>query len=461
MSQQPPNVVLITCHDLGRFLGCYQVPTVRSPNLDALAADGIRFAQAFSTAPQCSPSRAALATGRYPHNNGVMGLAQPHFAWELLPEERHLGQVLHDAGYTTSLIGVNHIGGGEIARTDSLAEPTTRAELERVAERCGMDEVVGGGTGEVTTDRALERLSRFAAGSLPFYLQVGYTETHRLFPKVHDPFDCQGFLADHITPDDSLGVTVPSNVIDEPSAREEIAELQGSVRYVDSQIGRIFDRLRELGLEDNTLVIFTTDHGIAFPDAKSTLYDSGLGIALIMRLPAREWRGGRIYSELVSNVDVFPTVLDVAGVPVSMSIQGRSLAPLLDGRGFEPRDCIFAEMNYQNYYDPMRCIRTERYKLIVHFSTAPWFLGHHQQWRGRTRPIHPPPHSFCPCVELYDLERDPREFENRIDDPAYCNVRNDLLGRLRDWLHTTDDPILRGAITPPMHHWALDILESQ
>src|SRR5438067_4313244 len=154
-----PNVLVITCHDLGRYLGCYDQPTVQSPNLDALAADGVRFAQAFCCAPQCSPSRAAMYTGRYPHCNGVLGLTHANFGFDLHPSERHLGQVLHDHGYRTTLIGADH----EVRHLSDA----------QAAARFGMDELIRPRHGVEIADAAIERLEAFPTNDRPFYLQLG------------------------------------------------------------------------------------------------------------------------------------------------------------------------------------------------------------------------------------------------------------------------------------------------
>ncbi len=448
-AEHRPNVLLITCHDLGRFLGCYGVPTVRTPGLDALAADGVRFTRAFCTAPQCSPSRAGLFTGRYPHSNGVLGLTHADFAWDLHPEERHLGQRLHDAGYATALLGVHH---------ESL-----RAEPHQVAARCGMDEVVLGGRAEVVSDRALARLARFAREDRPFYLQLGYEEPHRQpAPGGAEPRDLyMGFLGDALTPDRALGVTVPPYLRDEPGAREELAELQGAVRALDAAVGRVLAGLRDLGLEERTLVLFTTDHGLALPRAKCSLYDPGLETALLLRLPARGWRGGRAVPALVSNVDILPTVLELVGLPVDDPVQGRGLLAALDGAADpRPRDHVFAEMTYHDYYDPRRCIRTARHKLIVNFSAAPAFMDPTQSWRPRAAPVVPadPARAYHPPIELYDLEADPLEWHNLADDPAHAAIQRELLTRLHAWMRETGDPLLDGAVTSPLHRWAVAAL---
>ncbi len=431
---------------MGRFLGCYGVPGVVTPGIDALAADGVRFTRAFCTAPQCSPSRASLFTGRYPHSNGVMGLTHANFAWDLHPDEQHLAQVLREAGYTTMMIGVHH----ETRRTDD----------ERLARRCGYDEVLPGGRGEAVSDHAIASLRRLADQGRPFFLQLGYVEPHRL--PAPEESEHMGFLGGYIQPDEDQTIAVPPYLRDTPGTRGELAELRGAVRYVDRAVGRVLSTLGELGLERNTLVVFTPDHGLALPRAKCSLYDPGLEVALIVRWPARTWSGGRTSDMLVSNVDVFATLVEAAGLPLSANVHGRSLTPFLDGCAHTARDAIFAEMTYHDYYDPRRCIRTQRHKLIVNFSAAPSFMDPSQSWRPRSEPLVPaqPALAYHPLIELYDLEHDPHERDNLADDPAHAAHRRALLERLHTWMVETGDPILEGAVTSPLHRWAVNALRT-
>lgn len=442
MSMPRPNILLITCHDLGRWLGCYGVSTLHTPNLDRLAAEGARFTQAFCTAPQCSPSRASLFTGRYPHANGVLGLTHGDFGWDLLPAERHLGQLLGGAGYAATLVGVMHEA--------------------RDAARCGMAQVLPEASGAETTRAALAELARRANGGEPFYLQVGYHEPHRVKGPSEAEHMYMGFTGGYIAPDDARGVSVPPYLVDEPSARVELAELQGAVRHLDDAIGGLLDGLRSLGLAERTLVLFTTDHGPALPRAKASLYDPGLAVALILRSPVGDWGTGRVIDALVSNVDIVPTLLDALGVPAPGNLHGRTLLPLLAGAAAEARDTLFAELTYHDYYDPRRCVRTERHKLIVNFTTAPAFMDPSQSWRPRTRPVVPadPATAFHPLVELYDLMDDPNEWDNRADDPAQAATRQTLLTRLHNWMISTNDPLLTGAVTSPTHVRAVVALTS-
>jgi arylsulfatase A-like enzyme len=443
-----PNILVITCHDLGRYLGCYGVDSVWTPRLDKLAGEGVRFASAFCAAPQCSASRAAMFTGRYPHANGVMGLTHGDFAWDLHPDERLIGRVLRDAGYATALLGVHH---------ESRPGPPTQ-----VAARCGMDEVVPPLPGEALTDAALERLSRLATSEWPFYMQVGYHEPHRV-KGAAEPVDYMGFIGDDIAPDDERGVGIPPYLADEPAARQELAELQGAVRYVDAAIGRLLDGLERLGIADRTLVVVTTDHGLALPRAKCTLYDPGIEIALLARLPARGWFGGRVVGALVSNVDLFPTLLEVAGIPAGSGIHGRTLCPLLDGETNAHRDGVFAEMTYHDYYDPQRCIRTRDHKLIVYFSAAPSFMDPTQSWRPRTRTLIPenPALAYHPPLALYDLAADPYEQHNLAGDPAHAATERALLDQLHAWMRATGDPLLAGAVTSPSHERAMRVMSDE
>lgn len=439
--QRHLNVLLLHCHDLGRFLGCYGVPTVDTPHLDRLAASGVTFSRAFSTAPQCSPSRASLFTGRYPQQNGVLGLTHAGFGWDLAPGERHLAWLLRERGYRTALLGVHH---------ESRVLPD-----EAVARRLGFDDVRTGGRGEVVADRAVARLAEFAAADDPFYLQVGFREPHRL-PGRRDAPGVMGFTGDHIHPYDERGVTVPDYLVDDPPAREEIAELQGAVRYLDACAGRVLAALDELELTDRTVVLFVTDHGLALPRAKCTLYDPGLETALLARAPALGWQGGRTVTDLVSGVDLVPTLLDALGLPIPDGVAGISQAPAILGTAHRPRPAVFGQLTYHDYYDPRRCVRTDARKLIVNFSSAPSIMDASQSWRRRCTPRAAP--ASTPVVELYDLDADPAELSNVADDPRYADDRAALLTALYRWLTDVDDPLLAGSVPSPAHTEAMRVV---
>jgi len=450
-----PNLLLITCHDLGRFLGCYGNETVQSPALDRLAAEGVRFTQAFCTAPQCSPSRASLFTGRYPHSNGVMGLTHAQFAWDLHPDERHLGQILREAGYTTALAGVHHE-----SRSGTAAAVAARCGMDEIIAQHGMESIVPQLPGEGLTAAALGWLDRVGGGERPWYLQIGYHEPHRVAARARTEDGYMGFIGDSIAPDAERGVAVPPYLRDTALARQELAELQGAVRTLDAAVGRLLVGLRERGLEERTIVLFTTDHGLALPRAKCSLYDPGLETALILRAPGMGLVGGRTLDTLTSNVDLLPTILDLLGVPIPERVQGRSVAPALSGAAFTPRGAIFGEMTYHDYYDPRRCVRTDRHKLIVNFTAAPGFMDPSQSWRPRTVTVEPPDPALAyhPLLELYDLADDRHEWRNLADDPGRATIRAELLAQLARWMGETGDPLLARAVTPPLHRMALDAL---
>jgi len=443
-----PNIVLIHCHDMGAYVGCYGAPTLRTPNLDGLAGDGIRFAQSYCTAPQCSPSRASLFTGRYPHNNGVMGLCHASFAWDLNPDEKHLASYLSDAGYQTICVGVVHEGRGG-------------------AESWGYDEYHSARWGNDVADAAIARLDGLEESPPdgPFYLYAGFIEPHRLpGPNGELPGD-HTFLhpkADY-GPDTTLGVDVPGYLKDTPGTREELAELQGMIHWVDGQIGRIIDAVSRSSFSDETLLIFTTDHGYAMPRAKCNLYDPGIAIALMLRLPSRDgWHGGRTVEGMISNIDVLPTLLDLLDIDTPERVQGLSFRPHLDGEADAPRDTYFGELTYHGYYDPKRCIRTERYKLIANFSSAPAFMDPSQQWRPKSDTVYPENRaaSYHPTVELYDLTNDPWEINDLANEEEMAGLQRDLMRRLHRQMVDTSDPLLHGAVACPQHHVTIAALQA-
>lgn len=418
-----PNVLIVHCHDLGHHLGCYGNASVSSPNLDAFAAGGVRFANSFCTSPSCSPSRAALFTGRYPHNNGVMGLCHGNFGWDLNPGEKHLAQILGGDGYETAAYGTLH-------------------ETRSGPARAGYAHFIGAADAEHATDNAIAFLRQRKADR-PYYMSVGYFEPHRTAP-AGNPNGDQDFLSSYMQPDTSRGIVVPGYLRDTEGTRRELAELQGAIRHADAQFGRLMQAVDE----KNTLVIFTADHGVAMPRAKCSLYDPGIEVALLARW--RGWRGVR--EEMVSNIDVLPTVLEVVGLPVPANVQGSSFAPLLEGRPYNPRTEVFAEMTYHDYYDPRRCIRTATHKLIANFTTAPSFMDPSQSWRPRSDTVVPANHamSYHVPLELYDLRSDRWEHRNLANDPAHPELLRDLVARLGRHLSETDDPILRGAVANPL-----------
>ncbi|SDK78459.1 sulfatase family protein [Natronorubrum texcoconense] len=437
-----PNIVLVHCHDLGTYAGCYGA-AVDTPNIDALADDGVRFDRHFVTAPQCSPSRSSLMTGRHPHQNGMLGLA--HGNWELGPDERLLPELLAEAGYETHLFGLQHLteypdrlGYDRIHSDEPLTADAPPSVHETARARDVADDVAG----------------MLEAGDHddPFFASVGFFELHRV--EENGGF---GFEGDRYETPDPDAVEPLEFLPDRPGIRSDIAEMQGMLGAIDDGVGRICEAVDEAGLTEDTLVVFTTEHGLAMPRAKGTCFDAGIEGALLMRQPG-VLESGRVVDDLVSNVDVFATLLEVAGasMPDPNRLAGRSFAPLLrDGESaYESRDRLFAGMTWHDRYNPIRAIRTERWKYIRNFWHLPAVYmttdiyaseaGREvqEEYYGEQRAYE----------ELYDLEADPLEQENLADDepddPAVEAVRDRLRDELLDWMAETDDPLLEGPVLP-------------
>jgi arylsulfatase A-like enzyme len=273
------------------------------------------------------------------------------------------------------------------------------------------------------------------------YLEINLREPHR-------PYDQGG-----VEPDSTRGVTVPPYLPNTPASREEFAALQGAIHTADQAVGVILAALNATDLADNTLFLFTTDHGVAMPRAKCTLYDPGVGIALIIRWSAATLAAGSVVTPLISNVDVLPTLLEAAGISIPDNVQGRSFMPLMMGGSYVPREEVFAEKTYHSYYDPMRGIRTERFKYIRNFASAflvevpgdvqlgPIYRTDLQRYVTATHP----------AVELYDLNDDPFEQHNLAGDSAVSAIERGLDSRLWRWMEETGDPLLNGPIASPAY----------
>jgi N-sulfoglucosamine sulfohydrolase len=430
-----PNVVLIHCHDLGRYLGCYGTD-VETPEIDRLAADGALFENHFVTAPQCTPSRGSLMTGRYPHVNGLMGLAHAH--WELGEDERILPNYLGDADYETHLFGLQHITqdtdklGYDYIHSEGNLYPGVSPSVHQANRARTVSSVVAG---------FLER----AAFGDPFFASVGFFECHR----VEGETGRFGFDAGRYEPADPDDVRPLPYLPDRRGIRHDLAEMHGMVHAIDDGVGTILDALEESDIAEETLVLFTTEHGLAFPRAKGSCYDAGLEAALLVRYPELI-EPGRRYDELLSNVDVLPTILDLVGLDVPADLAGRSFLPLLTDDDYVPHERLFAEMTWHDEYNPVRAIRTDRYKYVRSFWHLPTvYLARdvYASEAGReVREAYSAP--VRPYEQLYDLHTAPQEDENVALEPRYQDARLDLARQLHEWMVETDDPLLDGPVPP-------------
>jgi N-sulfoglucosamine sulfohydrolase len=431
MSDKRPNVVVFITHDTGYHVSPYGYDAVHTPNAERLATEGVRMANSFCTSPLCSPSRACLFTGRFPHQNGVMGLTGDQVGgFDFFPGEQHASLIFSRAGYQSVLCGFEH-------------------ESRHVAELGFGDLINGNGTwynsggdlldhGKAIGDWLSQRDKH-----RPFYMQIGCGETHR------------AWLKNGVEPDDSQGVWMPPYLKDEPELRREMAEFQGSVRHLDAGLGHILDAFDDPEVKDNTIFVFTTDHGIDFPRAKGTMFDPGIGVFLFIRWPAGGLEAGRTCGELVSNVDLLPTLLEACGIPRRDNLAGRSYLPLLQNAPYEPNECVFAEKTYHDTYEPVRAIRTERYKYIRRFEVA---LMEDIRLATFTRAqwMHQPLRRND--EELYDLEADPWEMNNLAAESAYAGEVDAMQRRLIRWMRRTNDPLLRGPVPSPYYRHRLEQL---
>jgi arylsulfatase A-like enzyme len=269
------------------------------------------------------------------------------------------------------------------------------------------------------------------------FAQVNFFEPHRPFP--HDG-------ADTLSPD---GLSIPAYLPDIPEVREDLADIEASIASADKAFGQIVEAVRSSEIADNTFIVFTADHGIAFPHAKMTLYDPGIEVPLLINGPGIT--PATVRDELISNVDVMPTLLELVSLPLPSNLQGRSFASLLAGKPYTPNETVFAEKTYHTYYDPMRAVRTHRWKLIANFEFAPWQETSPDYKNNAKSYVEisnawdvPYDVQYHPSLEFYDLENDPNEQHNLADDPAVIGTRNELIQALYGWMQRTGDPLLDG-----------------
>ena len=401
------NFVVILADDHGEGdLSCYGHPVLRTPNIDRIAREGVRYDRAFLTISSCSPSRASILTGRYPHSTGAPDLHQP-----LPADQWTVARYLRGAGYHAMAVGKWHLGAPE------------KKQWDQVVDASGVD----------LEQRALALLSARPKDK-PFFFWVASHDPHRPFGPTPG-----------IEPHDPAKVVVPPYLPDHPLIRKELALYYDRIARLDRHVGSILDELSRQGVLDSTFLVFLSDNGMPFPRAKTTLYDSGIRTPLLVRYPPR-FRAGTVSRQMVSTVDLAPTMLELAGVsPTTM--QGK---PLSAGR-----DAIFAEANWHDFAQFTRAVRTDRYLLVRNFyadkplwnsvdsiQSDTWTGMLEMKAAGKLTPaqaalfVEPRPDE-----ELYDLERDPHSLRNVAGEPGHASALAELRQRLSGWMKETGDAV--------------------
>ena len=431
-----PNIIYIVVEDANRFAyGIYgaHLPT---PTVDALAKEGIRFTRAWTAASNCSPSRGVFYTGKYAHKNGLIGLSNQ--GWSLPDHERTLVDDLNDLGYETVLCGKQHERETRAGNPKRYRQRGDLMHYDRSICEKGSGSRGSAHDGILNiVARSSEFLRDRSADAPPFFLYMAPHEAHSKWDTdesryAQPPVD-RVVLPDYLPRLDWL--------------KEFYRQFLGAVHHADNTLAGFIEGLDELGLDENTIVIFTTDHGESFRRAKGTLYEAAVAVPLIFR-----WKGtiepGRFSDVLVSNLDLRPTLVAAAGGTPAPEIDGQNLLPLLLGEAVVSRKYLYTERDFHSSYKPMRAVRDDRFKLILNFSSQPdraslaeltevedWTQLEHTNGVGGRR---------MPIFELYDLREDPQETTNLAMRPKYRDTFLELQDELYRWMNETGD-YLRGA----------------
>ncbi|MDB5242603.1 MAG: arylsulfatase family protein [Spirosoma sp.] len=414
-----PNILWILSEDISTDLACYGMPIVQTPVLDQLARDGIRYTNAFTTAPVCSPSRSALITGMYQTSIGAHNHRSHRDDDYHLPKPvKPITNYLRDAGYYTVNVKTAVPGVATPTKTDFNFIP---------------DQAVFDGTD----------WNQRKPGQ-PFFAQVTIDETHRgkawsTVVKQHEP---------HIDP---RRVVMPPFYPDHPVARADWATYLESIQLMDSYVGKILERLQQEGIADNTLVIFIGDNGRCHVRDKQFLYDGGIHIPLIMRWPG-QLKAHQVNTVMVSAIDISATILNVAGLTPPAYMEGQVLL----GPTARKRDFIVAARDRMDEtVDRMRCIRDRQYKYIKNYMPERPYMQPNEyketqypMWNllkelNREGKLTSAQAKFVapvkPAEELYDIIKDPYELDNQAGLPNYRKTLRIMQARLEKWIVKTGD----------------------
>lgn len=435
---QRPNVVLFVTDDQGTVTGCYGDPDARTPNLDRLAEEGFVFDRAFATTASCSASRSVILSGQHNHANGQYGHAHSFHHFRTVDGVRSFPAVLSEAGYTTARVGKFHVAPEEAYPFDHVLPGNARRPVQ-MAEAC--------------------RPFLSEIGDTPFFLFFCTSDPHRGGGKANDlpgrpdRFGNPKQTAEGDRVHDPQTVTVPDWLPDSVEARAEWAQMLQAIARIDDGLGKLVEVLEETGEWEDTILLFTSDHGPAFPGGKTTTYEPGLRVPMVVRDPRAV--AGRS-DAMVSLLDLAPTLAEACGANAPEKWQGQSFLGFVRGTPPETwRDAHFASHTFHEItmYYPMRVVREGRFKLIWNiahplpypFATDLWVASTWQAaYAGGPEASYGPrtvgAYVQRPEFELYDLQEDPLEARNLALDPDHRAELERLKARLQEFQKATGDP---------------------
>jgi N-sulfoglucosamine sulfohydrolase len=431
-SHAKPNILLLLSDDHSYpFVGCYGDSNVKTPNLDQLAADGIKCRRFFTSAPQCVPSRAALMTGRSP-----VAARMTRFSSPLPRDEVTLPELLRQqANYFTGICGRGfHLDGSASSKNTASKQILEDNGMKTFASR--VDFLNQCPDGEVVSQ--LDKFLEAKPKDRPFFMWANFSDPHHAW----NPEPA-------LRPNPSQ-LKLPAHWPDVPEFREQLADYFGEINRLDRTIGKVLALIRERGLDDETMIIFLGDNGAALPHGKGSLYDPGSNVPCIVRWPGVV-KPNRDSSDLLSGEDIAPTLLEVAGVAPHPKMSGRSFVGLLQGQDYQPRDFIFVERGPHGSapvttdissasYDLSRCVRSKQFKLI--YNCTPWIpyspvdSAGGPGWRqvkqlfeqGKLQTAFVKTYFTTPrpVYELYDLDSDPSELNNLSGQSKHAKIEHEL-----------------------------------
>jgi N-sulfoglucosamine sulfohydrolase len=427
------NVLLLISDNHTRTdLGCYGHPTVKTPNLDALAARGTRFSHAFCTTPSCSPSRAVIYTGLLTHANGQIVLAHPFHHGVLAPGVTTVFDVLKKGGYRTALLGKANLGARPGQYEIDLLDERISRDLPAQVRKAEQFIREGGGKGFCVV------LATHDPHPSDTPAEQRWKKDRKLLPPRRI---------------DPATLHVPPHLPDRPDVRESLAEYYELIERLDTGFGEALAMLKRTGRDTDTLVMFFSDQGAPYPNGGYSHYEPGVRVPLIVVNPEAQKRGV-VTDALVTLADITPTVLDWTGVKgPGHPLHGRSVLPVLEQEKTAGWDSVVLShvMHEATMFYPMRTLRERRYKLIWNMDfRSPWMdagevvrrspwaetMRRGDQFIGK-RSIEK--YLWRDSIELYDLETDPAEVVNLADDPKHAELRRAMSERLLTRLRETGD----------------------